>query len=151
MKVPTVVVAIVLLMGTGCPSWPDHSPLTPDGDIDPDPLDGIWCGDPAHDASNKVYVNIRYAQGSGLPSASPASCTVKRGSQVTWRGPKGSTVDFELDFPGGPPGHGGLESDPDRDDRWKVTLPASGDPGTYKYGITANGKHVDPDLKIKPN
>jgi len=151
MKMPTVVAVLVLLMGgAGCSTSPHDPPLAPDTDTAPDPLDGVWCGDPAHDASNKVYVNIRYAP-NGSSSASPESCEVKRGSQVTWRGPQGSAVDFELDFPGGPPGHGGLESDPDRDERRKVTLPASGAPGTYKYGIAANGKHVDPDLKIKPN
>jgi len=150
MKLPTVVIALGLWAALAGCSTPGDASLAPDPDTAPDPLDGVWCGDPAHEASNKVYVNIRFNPG-GMPSASPGSCTVKRGSEVTWRGPQGSTVEFELDFPAGPPGHGGLEAEPDRSERYKVVLVASEAPGTYKYGIAANGKHVDPDLKIKPN
>jgi hypothetical protein len=155
MNVPTVVIALGLLAMVGCVATPDDSSptssLPPDTDIAVDPIDGVWCGDAAHEASPKVYVNIRYAT-NGEPSASPDSCEVKRGTRVTWRGPQASPAVFELDFPGGPPAHhADLESDLMRGEREKVTLVASADPGTYKYGIAANGKHVDPDLKIKPN
>lgn len=153
MKVPTVVIALGLsVVVTGCAmgGFPPVSPLPPDTDTAAHPSDGQWCGDAAPDAS-KVYINIRYGPG-GEPSASPESCEVKRGTQVTWRGPEGSPVAFELDFPGGPPDRApDLESDFASSEREKVTLIASGTPGTYKYGIAANGKHVDPDLKIKPN
>lgn len=148
--------AVVLLATgaalAGCASLEEF-----DRDIEPSATDGAWCGFP-HDGSARVFVNIRYGAG-GRPSASPASCEVKRGTVVIWRGPEGSPVHFELDFPGGPPDgsvatagrHGTRRSASRAGERHKVEIPANGPPGTYKYGITANGVHVDPDLRIKPN
>lgn len=141
--------AAIGLAMAGCTVW--ETVPTPDPDTAADAVDGLWCGDPAHESSTKVYVNVRYAD-DGMPSASPDVCEVRRDTQVTWRGPADGAASFALDFPGGPPGRGRLASAPAPETgRQKVILWATGEPGTYKYGITANGKRLDPDLKIKPN
>ena len=148
--IPVVALGMAIgLAAVGC--QPVKEPAV--GDTGPDATDGVWCGDPAHDAGTSTYINIHYAD-DGTPSASPQSCEVKQGTQITWRGPEGNTVTFDIDFPSGPPGRveeGQLSSSPAPESRQKVKIVASGAPGTYKYGIKANGKHIDPDVKIKPN
>lgn len=167
MKVPTVVVLGMLLGLAGCPgpdtrsgdtSKPaspagsgDIAPPSPDTDTAPDPVDGTWCGHAAH--GMKVFINIRYAP-NGTPSASPGTCEVDQGATITWRGPSDSSTMFQLDFPGGPPTaaeHVDLVSGSSHGPRQKLKIVASSSPGTYKYGITANGQKVDPDVIIRPN
>lgn len=157
MKLPTVVVFGMLLGLIGCRSVDDApgsgsgGTLAHDADTADDPVDGRWCGNAGH--GMKVFINIRYAP-NGTPSASPQSCEVDQGTTVTWRGPEGSPVVFRLDFPGGPPTtaeHLDFESDSRHGSRQKFKIVASSQPGTYKYGITANGEHIDPDVIIRPN
>lgn len=140
--------AAIAMAMAGCVHGPRSG--TSAGDTAPDAVDGVWCGDPAHESSARTYVNVTYAD-DGMPAASPASCEVKQGTEIVWRGPSGNPTPFKLDFPGGPPGRGDPESAAAPDGgRQKVILWATAAPGTYKYGISANGKHLDPDVIIKP-
>ncbi|GAB3386320.1 hypothetical protein [Lysobacter fragariae] len=149
MKVLRRVVLLVAVGLSGCATQGSSQKQLAPVDTDTAPgVDGVWCGDAGHLNHNKVYVNIKYAN-NGKPSASPDTCDVKQGSTVTFRGPEGESANFILDFPSGPPGDGELASVVGKG-RHKVVLDATEPPGTYKYGITANGHHVDPDLKIKP-
>lgn len=111
--------------------------------------DGAWCGTPG--VKGAVYIEIQYA-GDGMPSASPSTCTVSPNVDITWRGPAGDLIPFEIVFPGESPAW-----DDERrqllsreiDGRYKVKIRASGKAGTYKYGIKANGKELDPAIIIR--
>ncbi|MFC3549952.1 hypothetical protein ACFOLC_02880 [Lysobacter cavernae] len=99
---------------------------------------------------NQVYIDIGYA-GDGRPSATPDKCKVKPGTQITWRNPGGDLRPFEIVFPGETPAatvdRRGLTAQM-RDGRYKVVITAGNKTGTYKYGITANGISVDPEIII---
>jgi hypothetical protein len=111
--------------------------------------DGALCGTPG--ALSAVYIEIHYA-GDGTPSAVPDKCTVSPNADITWRGPGGDLIPFEIVFPGESPA---LRDDrprlPASEDggRYKVKIKASAKVGTYKYGISANGKEIDPAIIIK--
>ena len=144
MKMMTLVAAAAIAFALpGCPtddpqrSQPAASP------------DGTLCGAP--DASGAVYIEIQYA-GDGTPSAMPDECTVAPNADITWRGPGGDLMPFEIIFPGESPA---LRDDRSRltaseaDGRYKVKIKAGTKAGTYKYGIRAKGKEIDPAIIIR--
>ncbi len=100
-------------------------------------------------------ISIDYA-GDGTPSANPDACWVHSGDQLTWQGAPGDSRPFTIQFlhgtPDGEQARAALSSG-DTGSRQTVTVHvksvrASTD---LKYGIAANGKHVDPHIIIKPN
>ena len=111
--------------------------------------DGAWCGTP--DATGPVYVEIHYA-GDGTPSAVPDTCTVDPGTDITWRGPPGELIAFEIVFPGESPALHGERAQLRSsviDGHSRVRIKASDKPGSYKYGIKANDIEVDPAIIIR--
>lgn len=152
MKVITLLVATMLagaLAGgvAGCARNPGTASAPPPPR--PSDADGARCGSPA--ARGPVHIEIRYA-GDGTPAAVPATCTVAAGTEITWRGPAGDLVPFEIVFPAASPAW--------RDDRprlmaseagrhYKVRIKASDRPGIYKYGIKARGREIDPAIIIR--
>lgn len=145
MKMTTMMMATALGFGlSGCAMHEDML-----ADMHPSGPDGTWCGIPG--VKGAVYVEIQYA-GDGTPSAVPSTCTVSPQVDITWRGPAGDMIPFEIVFPG--------ESPAWRDERrqllssevegrYKVKIKASDKAGTYKYGIKANGKELDPAIIIR--
>lgn len=115
----------------------------------PPDADGDSCSNPLRKGS-QVYIDIGYA-GDGRPSATPDKCTVKPGTQITWRNPGRDMRPFEIVFTGETPAttvdRRGLTAQM-RDGRYKVVITVGDRKGTYKYGITANGISVDPEIII---
>lgn len=111
--------------------------------------DGAFCGTPG--ATTAVYIEIRYA-GDGTPSAVPDKCTVSPNADITWRGPSGDLIPFEIVFPDESPAWDDERARltaSEADGRYKVKIKASTKAGTYKYGIKANGKEIDPAIIIR--
>jgi hypothetical protein len=111
--------------------------------------DGAWCGNPG--VTGPVYIEVHYA-GDGTPSAEPETCAVVPDTDITWRGPRGDLVPFEIVFP--------VASPAARDERltlmaseadgtYKVKIQTSNKKGSYKYGIKSRGREVDPVIIIK--
>lgn len=110
--------------------------------------DGARCDRPTIDG--RVHVTIRYAP-DGTPSAVPEVCKVARGTRITWRGPDGDATPFVLEFTQASPAGRGqpLEIRSGRTTNGhSVVIVADNAPGTYKYGIQANGITVDPAIII---
>lgn len=121
----------------------------PSEDTHPSGADGMWCGTPR--VSGAVYIEIQYA-GDGTPSAVPDTCTVAADTDVTWRGPPGDMVPFEIVFPAASPvwhDERPLLMSSEVDGKYKVKIKVSNKPGTYKYGIKARGKEIDPAIIIR--
>lgn len=121
--------------------------------VAPPAAEGEMCpsSDNGRPGPREVYVDIVYAV-DGTPSANPNKCFVDNGTTVTWRDPPDRTTQFNLVFANsaltGTKG-GALQSS-QAADRYKVAAVMQGRPGdSYKYGIQANGKVVDPAIIIK--
>lgn len=130
-------VPLALLLA-GCP------PTTPTGDEG----DGRRCD--AADAKDAVYVEVTY-DASGMPEVAPSTCTIDRGTQVTWRGPAGTQVPFEIRFKGASPlsrDRGALASST-QGERYRVRQTFDAPAGRYEYGVLANGKELDPAIIIR--
>ncbi|MEO6138269.1 MAG: hypothetical protein ABIP11_06355 [Luteimonas sp.] len=100
-------------------------------------------------------ISIDYA-GDGTPSASPDACWVHSGDQLTWQGAPGDTRPFTIQFMQGTPDGERPRADlssGDTGSRQTVTVHVKSVRARtdLKYGIAANGKHVDPHIIIKPN
>ena len=99
-----------------------------------------------------VTIAIHYDR-DGTPSAVPDSCTVDEGAMITWLTAAGMTSPFTITGERGRTAWGGggmqLPSHPSGD-RQEVKVNAHAAPGRYKYGITANGHVVDPEIIIRP-
>lgn len=133
-------VALVLAL-TGCP--PSRI------DAKSDTADGVRCGSDALAA--EVYVDIRY-DGGGMPSADPENCEVPKNATVTWRGPAGDDEAFQIDFKQASPvarDERGVFVAEEDGDRYKVRQQMGSTPGTYAYGIRANGRERDPAIIIR--
>jgi len=107
-------------------------------------------GSGAGKAPTFVEISIAF-DADGTPSAQPDSVEVLAGGTITWRSAPGETTPFQI-LPklAWEQGHvTGLRSHPQGDCQL-LTCGASSVPGTYHYGIEANGKVVDPDIIIKP-
>lgn len=133
----------ILLLNAGCETV-DTTKVGPDG---------IQCPI-APLAVNAVYIDIVYAA-DGTPSVAGAqTCGVQSGATITWRTKPGETRPFQLVFKEAHP----AEDDGKRDqggvigDRYKYRVIAEKVPArtSYKYGIRANGKEVDPEIIIDP-
>jgi len=107
------------------------------------------CGIPG--ATGPVYINITYAA-DGAAKASPDACRVDSNTEVTWRGPLGEPVVFEILFKATAP-LAGANRDPqassDSARRNKVRRLITGPAATYYYGIAANGVLTDPAIIIR--
>lgn len=113
-----------------------------------DAADGTRCGDSV--VAGPVYIDIAYAA-DGTP-IDPGSCTVAAGTDVTWRGPSGQPVQFEIHFKAAAPldrGEPGVLPSAETGGRYKVMRKISGPKGRYDYGIWANGKELDPAIIIR--
>lgn len=113
-----------------------------------DTADGTRCGDSV--VAGPVYIDIAYAA-DGTP-IDPGSCTVAPGTDVTWRGPSGQPVQFEIRFKAAAPldrGEPGVLPSAATGGRHKVMRKVSGPKGRYNYGIEANGKELDPAIIIR--
>jgi len=140
--------AFVTVIGvTGC-----AAPTRDDGGgTHPADADGAWCGD--NPASGPVYIEIRYDD-QGYGRANPERCAVVSGTEVTWRGPEGEPVAFEIRFKAAVPmaanaRERALPLLSQAGYRAKVKRTISGPRGSYDYGIRANGKDSDPAIIIK--
>lgn len=146
-RIAAVVAAAALAAGlTGCPRppGPDGS-----GSADLDRADGTRCRSDTV-VAGPVYIDIAYSA-DGTP-ADPGSCLVDSGTDVTWRGPSGAPVKFEIHFKGTAPldpGERGILPSARIGERQKVTRKVSGPTGEYKYGIKANDKELDPAIIIR--
>lgn len=86
----------------------------------------------------------------GVPEARQKDCSVKSGADVTWV----AEFDFEIVFKGAAPlADGGREPllSAQAYGHHEKTKKMVGSPGTYPYGIKANGHVVDPAIIIRPN
>lgn len=145
MKMMTVAAALALGLA-GCGTM--DGMVTHPADHPPG-ADGAWCGTPG--ASGPVYIEVHYA-GDGTPSAVPDTCRVAAGTDITWRGPPGDLVAFKIVFPAASPAWRDdrrllVSSEVDR--QYKVKIKAADQAGTYKYGIQARGKEIDPAIIIR--
>ncbi len=100
-------------------------------------------------------ISVDYAS-DGTPSARPDACRVQGGTQLTWQGAPGDSRPFTIQFlQGAPDGDNGRAILPsgDSNTRQTVTVRIKNVHATtnLKYGITANGKQVDPHIIINPN
>lgn len=134
----------LMLALAGCP------PVGLDTKDDPAAgADGARCGTDA--SAMAVYIDIRY-DATGMPSADPENCEVAKNAKVTWRGPEGNQAVFRIDFKNASPVAGDvrgvLVAEPG-DDRYRVVRQMGANPGTYPYGIQANGKERDPAIIIR--
>lgn len=147
MRVMTMMVAAALGLGLVACAQTDRSKASAAGDLALGP-DGAKCGT---SSSGPVYIDIDYA-GNGTPVAVQDPCTVAPGTDITWRGPDGSLIPFEIVFAGASPAW--HDERPSLmsiavEKRYKVKIQASDKPGRYKYGIKANGKEIDPVIIIR--
>jgi len=113
--------------------------------------EGVPC--PKEDVPNKatvVYVDVQYAP-DGTPSASPDQCYITSGTTIVWRDPPDRTTAFNLVF--------GDKLTNTREGKlaaaraatgYQLSAVITGQKGqSFKYGIQANGKTVDPAVIIK--
>ena len=113
------------------------------------PVDGTRC-EASGATSGPVYIDVRYAA-NGTP-LDPGPCKVDSGTDVTWRGPSGEPVRFEIRFKAAvplAPGERNLLPSTDSGGRYKVMRRISGPAGRYDYAIHANGKELDPVIIIR--
>ena len=145
-KIAAVIASAALAAGlTGClrPPVPQES-----GSAEVDKADGTRCGDVL--VAGPVYIDIAYAA-DGTP-IDPGDCAVASGTDVTWRGPTGEPVRFEIHFKTTAPldrGERGILPSAEAGRRYKVMRKVSGPKGRYDYGIRANGKELDPAIIIR--
>ena len=114
----------------------------------PDPVDGTRCGSGV--ATGRVYIDVTYGA-DGTP-VDPGDCHVASGTEVTWRGPGGAPVMFEIHFKAAAPLERGERSvlpSVETDGRYKVMRRIAGAKGRYDYAIKANGKVLDPAIIIR--
>jgi hypothetical protein len=111
-------------------------------------LDGLPCGTPG--AGALVFIEVDY-DASGLPRVDPVECEVPRGAQVTWRGPRGTPVPFEIVFKAANPLPRERQGLPSRaaGDRQRVRRSLDAPPGRYAYSVRANGRELDPAIIIR--
>ncbi|HEY5802401.1 MAG TPA: hypothetical protein VIT90_01725 [Lysobacter sp.] len=109
----------------------------------------VLCG--TQSGTAPVFINITYGA-DGMPKASPDTCTVTAGTAISWRDTPG-TVPFTLVFKRSNPGGA---NQPLRVPAQQVSgnyqvniATATTSDGTYQYGITANGKTLDPAIIIR--
>jgi hypothetical protein len=104
-----------------------------------------------------VDIGIEYAV-DGAASAHPEHAMVRRNGTITWHTSPGVDEPFEI-LPkiawiadkGPSLDVLALQSHHNNQENWQeVRIGASAVPGTYPYGIRANGITVDPDVVIKP-
>ena len=137
----TMTVAALAASLAGCPgSRPDD---------DRDPVDGARCT-ASGTTKGPVYIDVGYAA-DGMPR-DPGPCKVDSGTDVTWRGPSGEPVRFEIRFKAAAPlapGERNLLPAADSGGRYRVMRRISGPRGSYPYAIHANGKVLDPVIIIK--
>ena len=153
MKVMPLAMAVVAVAGLSVVSACSKSsdPVAAGPSTAPADADGVKC--PNHGKGPKVsavHIDIAYAM-DGTPSADPDQCYVDVGTVITWRDPPDQTTTFNLVFSNGSPTEQGARSlaATQAAGRYKVSITAHGNKGqTYKYGIQANGKTVDPAIII---
>lgn len=147
-------VAIAVVMSAGCAgtgkTTSSAAPSSESPGVAPD-ADGIPCPDNAKGPKAvAVYIDIAYAL-DGTPSANPDQCYVDAGTKITWRDPPDKTTAFNVIFSSAPPTAEGAArlGAMSSAGRYKVTITTYGSAGSYKYGIQANGKLVDPAIIIR--
>lgn len=144
--VRATMIAAALSAGlAGCPTTPGSAGSD---SLAADTADGTWCGSSV--ATGPVYIDVTYAA-DGTP-VDPGDCTVTSGTDVTWRGPNGEPVMFEIRFKSTAPlerGEPSLLPSAETGGRYKVMRKISGPRGRYDYGIKANDKELDPAIIIR--
>lgn len=148
--VMALVAIAVVMSAAGCGGTDKTASSAEAPGLAPDP-DGILCPDnPKGPKAVAVYIDIAYAL-DGTPSASPDQCYVDAGTRITWRDPPDKTTAFNVIFSSAPPTAEGAAhlSAMSAAGRYKVTITTYGSAGSYKYGLQANGKTVDPAIIIR--
>ena len=145
-KATTMAMALAGTAGlAGCSTVLDSArALAPDYDL----VDGRRCGSSTE--PGPVFIDVTYAA-DGTPR-NPGDCTVDNGTQVTWRGPNGEPVSFEIHFKASAPlayGERSVLPSAENGGRHKVIRRIEGAAGRYNYGIRANGKDLDPAIIIR--
>lgn len=113
--------------------------------------DGRACG--SANIGEPVYVEVTYER-DGTPKVVPETCTVKLGTDVTWRGPWFDNTPFELvfDAPPGMPLTGASRGTVFTTDnvffRHRVKIKTNAE-GKFKYDVQANSKTLDPHVIIE--
>lgn len=100
-------------------------------------------------------ISVDYAS-DGTPSARPDACKAQSGTELTWQGPAGDARPFTIQFMQGAPDNDNgraILTSGESNSRQTVTVRIKSVRATtnLKYGITANGKQVDPHIIINPN
>jgi|APAra7269096979_1048534.scaffolds.fasta_scaffold24132_2 hypothetical protein len=109
------------------------------------PRGAVLCGEKP--SSGPVVVEVGLAN--GVPSANPKVCVVQPGARVDWVSDKAFVLSFKRMSPGGANSPKDPSSQPAPDGKQKIGINAAAPEGSYDYGITIDGKSVDPAIIIK--
>ena len=145
-SIQATLIAATLVAGLAGCSTPPGSAGTYSAPVDA--AEGKRCGKKV--TGGPVFISVAY-RADGMP-IDPGECAVKSGTDVTWRGPDGEPVIFEIYFKETAPlesGERGPLSSVKADGRHKVKRKIGGPKGRYAYGIKANGKELDPVIIIE--
>lgn len=139
--IPVATAVLLVLALSGC-----HPDYVLGGSAPADP-DGVPCSE-SEDAA-AVWIDVNYSGNS--VSTTSNTCTVDRGTQITWRGPVGNREGFQLQFDGEQPDLRAprLPTSEYRDGRQKIQMSASNHSGEYTYDIITGNGGVDPVIIIR--
>jgi hypothetical protein len=99
-------------------------------------------------SSGPVYIQVALVN--DVPSATPKVCYVQPGAQVSWiSDSKPFALRFKRSSPGGSNAPKDPSSSPSSNGKQMLSINAAAPEGSYDYGITIDGKYVDPAVIIK--
>ena len=109
--------------------------------------DGVLCGENERPVAGPVFIEI--GLDGDTPSAKPKLCNVLPNAQVSWIS---TARPFVLSFKTSNPGGSKLPRNPassPSNGKQMIRVNAAAPLGQYDYGITIDGKTVDPAIIIK--